>query len=85
MFNFSYITDEIGRSFVHVIALVILSITTCLVIDEICNIIRDRDYEFAKLGYVQKVVVIGNPNDSSNRKIQVIWVKKGDEPSVENK
>jgi hypothetical protein len=48
-------------------------------------IISRKDVAMAEAGYVQKVVVIGNPNDSYSRHIEVVWVKVGTEPSVESK
>lgn len=48
-------------------------------------IILRKDVAMAEAGYVQKVVVIGNPNDSYSRRIEVVWVKVGTEPTIEGK
>jgi hypothetical protein len=37
-----------------------------------------KDYKMAQAGYVQKLVVTGNPNDTYTRNISIIWVPKNE-------
>jgi hypothetical protein len=41
--------------------------------------------EMAKQGYVQKVVIVGDPNNQYTRQVQTVWVKVNDAPIVETK
>lgn len=43
------------------------------------------DVEMAKLGYVQKIVIIGDPNNTYSREIKKVYIKIGDTPTVETK
>lgn len=42
-----------------------------------------KDSNMAAAGYVQKVVVIGDPNDQYKREVKTIWVPKDMAPVVE--
>jgi hypothetical protein len=44
-----------------------------------------KETKMAEAGYVQKVVVIGNPNDTYSRRVETVWVKAGTEPVVESR
>lgn len=47
-------------------------------------IANNKDVKMATAGYIQKVVVTGNPNDTYSRNIQVVWVpKEGKEKTPE--
>jgi hypothetical protein len=47
--------------------------------------VSSHDTKMAEAGYVQKVIVIGNPNDTYNRRVETVWVKAGTEPVVESR
>lgn len=44
-----------------------------------------KDVEMAKAGYVEKVIVIGNPGDQYSRRVEKVWVRVEDTPVVEHR
>jgi hypothetical protein len=47
--------------------------------------VSSHSTKMAEAGYVQKVIVIGNPNDTYTRRVETVWVKAGTEPVVESR
>jgi hypothetical protein len=56
----------------------------CFVVHTVHNT-PSTTVEMAKAGYVQKVVVIGYPFDPNTRRVETVWVRVDDTPTVENK
>jgi len=56
----------------------------CFCVHTVSNA-TDKDVEMAKAGYVEKVVVIGDPNNTYNRYVTKVWVKIDGTPIVEQK
>ena len=55
------------------------AITAIVVISAIfipLHYITTKDVKMAEAGYVQKVIVVGNPNDTYSRRVETIWVPK---------
>lgn len=44
-----------------------------------------NDVEMAKVGYVEKVIIVGDPSNQYTRYVMKVWVKIGDTPTVEMK
>jgi hypothetical protein len=49
------------------------------------NKVPNKDVEMARAGYIEKVVVIGDPNNQYTRQIIKVWVKSDGTPIVEQK
>jgi hypothetical protein len=67
--------------------LLVLMLAACTICFVVFCVTRmpNKDVEMAKAGYVEKVIVIGNPGDQYSRRIEKVWVKINDTPTVENK
>jgi hypothetical protein len=64
----------------------ILCTTACIIIACLCfSPFSNTTVEMAKAGYVQKVLVIGDPNNTYTRHMQMVWVKENQTPQVEAK
>ena len=59
----------------------ILAATTCIVV----YINVHKEVDMAKAGYVEKIICIGNPDNSYSRVITRVWVKADGTPIVEQK
>ena len=66
------------------LVLMIAACTACFVVYSLTRM-PSTAVEMAKAGYVEKVIVIGNPGDQYSRRVEKVWVKINDIPTVENK
>jgi hypothetical protein len=57
----------------------------CIIALGLAYIIHNKDLEMAKAGYMQKVIVIGNPNDQYTRRVETVWVPRDTVPVIETK
>lgn len=63
---------------------VIVAVTICFCTYTFSNA-PNKDVEMAKAGYIEKVIVIGNPDNTYSRQIIKVWVKIDGTPLVEQK